>query len=97
MGTPILTIDWIPNSEIVKENENGWLVKCSYTNLYDNLSSILHRASIEVEDIKYKLIKIFENRENTINIIKNTYENRNKWIYENKTNYEENWKNILIK
>ncbi len=97
MGTPILTIDWIPNSEIVKENINGWLVKCSHTNLYDNLSSLLHRASIEAEDIKYKLIKIFEDKENTIKILKNTYENKAKWINENKVKYEENWKMILTR
>jgi glycosyltransferase involved in cell wall biosynthesis len=88
-GTPILTMDWIPNSEIIIDNENGWLTNCSYSDIHDNDNSLLNKGIINEKILKKKIIEIIENKDNTINIINNTIDNidkiskRNKILFEN--------------
>jgi glycosyltransferase involved in cell wall biosynthesis len=57
-GTPILTINTPPNNEIIKEDHNGWLVKCTHSPLNDNLVGIVKKAVITVGDLREKMINI---------------------------------------
>jgi glycosyltransferase involved in cell wall biosynthesis len=54
-GTPVFTIDTPPNNEIIKENLNGWLIKCEYVKLNDNIEGIVKKAVISAKNIKNKL------------------------------------------
>ena len=94
-GTPILTMDWIPNSEIIIDNENGWLTNCSYSDIYDNDNSLLNKGIINEKILKKKIIEIVQNEDNTINIINNTISNIDKISKCNKSLFENNFLKIL--
>lgn len=94
-GTPILTLDWTPNNEIIKNNINGWIINCNYDRCYDNDISLINRAIIHENDLKNKIIEILNNKENTIKIIENTYDNISKIKSKNKYTFLRNLQNSL--
>lgn len=94
-GTPILTMDWVPNSEIIIDNKNGWLTNCSYSDIYDNDNSLLNKGIINEKILKRKIIEIIENKDNTINIINNCINNIDNISNLNKSLFENNFLNFL--
>ena len=94
-GTPILTMDWIPNSEIIIDNKNGWLTNCSYSDIYDNDNSLLNKGIINEKNLKKKITEIIENKGNTINIINNSISNIDKISKLNKSLFENNFLKFL--
>ena len=88
-GTPVITIDTIPNNEVIKENINGWLIKSKKYELVDNNKSIIHGDLFNKNNLK-----------NTIINICNTYD-KNKMFESIKKNNEllknEDYMNNLIK
>ena len=95
VGLPVLTINWIPNNEIIKNNINGWLIDCSFNNVNDNDNSIINMAIISELKLKNKIIEILSNNNNTIKIIKNCINNKEILFNKNKTLFENNLLNIL--
>jgi glycosyltransferase involved in cell wall biosynthesis len=59
-GTPVLTIDTPPNNEIIKENVNGWLIKCDYLKLNDNSEGIVKMANLNIHHIKTKIVEVIQ-------------------------------------
>lgn len=94
-GTPILTMNWIPNSEIIIDNVNGWLINCSYSDIYDNDNSLLNKGIINEKILKKKIIELLEDSNSTINIINNTIDNIDKMSNINKKLFESNFLKIL--
>jgi len=88
-GTPILTMNWIPNNEIIKNYINGWLINCTFSEINDNDNSLINRGIIHENVLKSKLIEIITDKYNTLRIINTTIENIanlnniNKYIFEN--------------
>ena len=95
MGLPILTLDWTPNNELVKNNINGWLIKCDIDNIYENQEALVYRGILIEEYFINKLNEIINNKENTINIINNTIKNRVAFINKNKSIFNKNLISIL--
>ena len=89
-GTPILTIDWIPNTELIQHNKNGWISSCLYSKNYENTISIINKGNIIKTEIYTTIVEILSNTQNTISIIKNTFNdktnlyNKNKEYFNNK-------------
>jgi glycosyltransferase involved in cell wall biosynthesis len=92
-GTPIFTLNWSPNNEIIINNENGWLIDCDFTNIND--ITLINKGNIIEENIKNKLIKIMYDISYTENIINNTIKNREEFYKKNKESFFENFKRIL--
>jgi hypothetical protein len=90
IGLPILTMDWSPNNEIIKDNVNGWIVKCVPSQIYDNDNSLLNKGFIYEEDLKDKLIEILSNEDKTFEIINNTINNIDNLSNENKIAFNKN-------
>jgi glycosyltransferase involved in cell wall biosynthesis len=95
-GTPILTMDWTPNNELITDNLNGWLVETSAGNIYDNTISLINRGIVSEINVRNKIIYIIFNKEITLKVIKYTLNNRSKLSNSNKKNFEEKLKNILL-
>ena len=94
-GTPILTMNWTPNNEIIQNYINGWLINCNYEILYDNDNSLINRGTIKEKDLKNKIIEIITDIDTTTNIINNTIDNKDNIRTKNKILFEKNLKNIL--
>lgn len=94
-GTPILTMNWTPNNEIISNYINGWLINCNYEILYDNDNSLINRGTIEENHLKDKIIEIVTDLDNTTNIINNTIDNKDNIRNKNKILFERNFKSIL--
>jgi len=94
-GTPVLTMDWTPNNEIINNNVNGWLINCDYTTINDNDNSLINRGIINEKDLKNKIIEILNKKENTLKIINSTIENKNNLQNKNKNIFEKNLIDIL--
>ena len=88
LGLPIVTLDWTPNNEIIRENFNGWLATINIDKVYENTECLINRALINKDAFKNKIIDIAKNKENTIHIINNTIHNRDFFIKKNKTSFE---------
>ena len=95
MGIPIVTSNWIPNNEIVKNNVNGWLVDCYIGKIYENTECLINRGLVKKNVLKNKLINIINNHDNTTKIINNTIKNKNIFINKNKKNFITNFKTYL--
>ena len=92
-GTPIISLNWYPNNEIIKDNINGWLIDCKYNNIGDYC--LINKAIVDEENIKNKIIKIMYDISSTEKIIKNTIKNKELIINENKKKFYENFKRII--
>jgi len=95
-GTPILTMNWIPNNELIINNYNGWLVDTTHGNIYDNSLSLINRGVVSELDVRNKIIYIIYNKEQTLNIIDFTLKNKEKMYLENKDLFEKKLKKILL-
>ena len=93
-GTPIFTMNWTPNNEIIINNINGWLLDCDFSNIYDNNNAFINRGIINEVWMSNKIIEILNNT-NTINIINNTIHNKNIFINNNQIKFEKNLYDIL--
>jgi glycosyltransferase involved in cell wall biosynthesis len=93
-GTPILTMDWIPNNELIFDYINGWLIECNSSNIYDNNNSIINQGVISDNNLLNKIIEIL-NDDKTIDIINNTIKNKDFLINSNKIKFEKNLNYIL--
>ena len=94
-GTPILTIDWIPNNELVQNGKNGWIAKCLYSKNYENTLSIINRGMIIKNELYTTVMDILTNTSKTVSIIKNTY-NFKKALYDkNKKDFYTKFNDIL--
>ena len=87
-GTPVLTLNWTPNNEIITNDMNGWLIDCDFGEIYDNNCSLINKAIVNKNNLKNKIINILNNEENTINIINNTIINRDNIYNKNKKIFE---------
>ena len=94
-GTPIITMNWTPNNEIIKNNENGWIIDCEPAFIYDNDNSLINKGSVTDSNIKNKLIEILENPKSTLDIINNTIINKNNLRNKNKNMFNKNLLEIL--
>jgi glycosyltransferase involved in cell wall biosynthesis len=94
-GTPILSMNWIPNNEVIHDNINGWLIDCNYSDIYDNDYSLLNKGIIYENTLKEKIVELLQNKDNTINIINNTLNNIENISKKNKISFENNFLNIL--
>ena len=89
-GTPVLTINWTPNNEIIKNNINGWLIDCEYSKTYDNDNSLINKGIPSYIILKNKIIEILINKKQTIQIINNTIKNKKNISTINKKMFEKN-------
>jgi glycosyltransferase involved in cell wall biosynthesis len=96
-GTPLLTMNWTPNNEIIRDKLNGWLIDCEYSNVYDNDISIINQGIIKEYYLKDSILSILENTEETISIIKNVNNNIENLQKINKFEFEKRFLNILDK
>jgi hypothetical protein len=79
----LITLDTYPNKEYIKENINGYLIKCDFESLNDNNYGITNRAIINVNDYYLLIKKILDlsynnklmNNINNNKLIENNYEN----------------------
>jgi glycosyltransferase involved in cell wall biosynthesis len=94
-GTPIITMNWIPNNEIIINNTNGWIIECIKGEIYDNDNSLINKGIINEIDLKNKITEILINKENTLKIINNTINNKNILYEKNKNIFNKNITNIL--
>ena len=94
-GTPILTINWTPNNEIIKDNINGWLVNSTFSDIYDNDNSLINKAIISDFLLKEKIIEILTNNKNTLKIINNTIKEKDDLYLKNKNSFYKNLTEIL--
>jgi len=90
IGLPVLTIDWIPNNEIIKNYINGWLIECSFSNVNDNDNSLINRGILSELSLTNKVIEILFNKDKTVEIIKNTIYNKDIIYNENRIRFENN-------
>lgn len=88
LGIPIITLNWTPNNEIIKNNVNGWLIDCNYDKVYENNECIINRGIIKKDSLKNKIENITTNIDSTIRIINKTIDNRNFFINKNKNKFE---------
>ena len=88
IGLPVLTINWIPNNEIIQNYINGWLIDCSFSKVNDNDNSLINRGILNELSLTNKIIEIIYNKNKTIEIIKNTINNKDKIYFENKIYFE---------
>ena len=88
---PILTLNTYPNCEYVNDQENGFLVDCTFGKLEDNNMGITNKAIINTNDYFQKIRKILSNnyRDKLVEII-----NKKKHI---ENDYSDNFKKILLK
>jgi glycosyltransferase involved in cell wall biosynthesis len=94
-GCPILTINCIPNNEIIINNINGWLIECKYVEPNDNNDSIINMSFIHEKILQDKIEEIIVNNDKTLKIINNTINNIKNIYNVNKDKFENNIKNIL--
>lgn len=94
-GTPVITMNWTPNNEIIKNGINGWLIDCDYSTIYDNDISLIQQGIIKEEVLKDKIIELLDNIEETTTVINNTILNIDNLQKNNKIEFEEKFKNIL--
>ena len=95
LGLPILTLDWTPNNEIIRNNYNGWLITSKIDRIYENQESLINRGIIDKNIFLERIKNIIFNLDNTITIINNTINNRNFFIKKNKKKFEERLNNFL--
>jgi hypothetical protein len=94
-GTPMITIDWTPNNEIIKDNINGWIIKCDYCKVNDNNNCMIQMGLLNQIDLNNKIIEILTNINSTIDIINNTIQNKQFLYNKNKEIFENNLIDIL--
>ena len=94
-GTPILTIDWMPNNELIKDGVNGWITPCSFTVNFENTLSIVNKGLISNEELYNKVLEILLDKKGTINIIRKIYNNKHILHESNRELFENNLRNIL--
>lgn len=66
---PIITLNTFPNNQLIIHKINGFIIKCSFTNLTDNTEAITRRAIIDISDFNDILLYIL-NHKNKNEIIK---------------------------
>ena len=94
-GTPMVTLNWYPNNEIIQNYNNGWLLNCNFTNLNDGNCTIINKGVVSEYILRKKIIEILSDKYNTFQIIKSTYNNRENIIMKHKTMFESNLLDIL--
>ena len=94
-GTPIITLDWTPNNEIIIDKINGWIIKCNYSKVNDNNNSMIQMAILNETDLIIKIVEILSNINSTIDIINNTIQNKKILYNKNKEIFEKNLIEIL--
>ena len=95
LGLPILTLDWTPNNEIVRNNYNGWLMATKIDRIYENQESLINRAIIDKDIFLDRIKSIIINVDKSVTIINNTINNRNFFIKKNKKKFEERFNKFL--
>jgi hypothetical protein len=95
-GTPVLTLNWTPNNEIITDEINGWLIDCDFGEIYENKCSLINRAFVNKNNLKNKIIYILENEETTLNIINNTINNKETIYKTNKKIFEKKLSKIFL-
>ena len=95
LGLPVLTLDWTPNNEIIKNNYNGWLIPINIDKVYENQECLINRAIINDINLKNKILEIITNLDNTNAIINNTINNKDYFIKRNKNKFEDNLSRFL--
>ena len=65
-GNPILTINCIPNNEIIINNINGWLIECKYEEPNDNNDAIINMSVIDEKILQNKIEYIIINKDKTL-------------------------------
>ena len=94
-GTPLLTMNWTPNNEIIQDKVNGWLIECDYSNVYDNDLCLINQGIIKEYYLKDIILSIIENMDDSIIIIKNVINNIDILQKKNKIEFEKRFLNIL--
>lgn len=96
-GTPIITMNWIPNNEIIKDKINGWIIDCNFGEIHDNNNSLLNKGIINEKNLKEKIIEILNSCDETLKIMNNVIDNiNNDNLYNtNKNKFEEKFIKIL--
>lgn len=95
VGLPVITINWIPNNEIIKNYINGWLIDCTFNKVNDNDNCIINRGIINELSLTNKIIEILFNKDKTYEIIQNTINNKDKVYNHNKLSFENTFLNLL--
>ena len=95
-GTPILTINWIPNIELIQHNKNGWVSSCLYSKNYENTISIINKGNIIKSELYTTIIEILSNTKKTISIIKDTYNNKSILYNKNMDYFNDKFLKILL-
>jgi hypothetical protein len=89
-GTPILTLNWTPNNEIIQNNINGWIIDSSFTEQNDNNESLIHMGVVNINILESKIIEILSNTNNTLKIINSTIQTKSVLFRKNKNIFEKN-------
>ena len=95
-GTPILTINWIPNIELIQHNKNGWVSSCLYSKNYENTISIINKGNIIKAELYTTIIEVLSNTKKTISIIKDTYNNKSILYKKNMEYFNDKFLKILL-
>jgi len=75
LGTPVITLNTPPHNEIIKDNINGWLIKCHYKEMTDNKFALYSSAYFDINDLCEKIIKVSDEKiiNNVIESLKKDY------------------------
>jgi glycosyltransferase involved in cell wall biosynthesis len=86
---PVITLDTYPNNEIIKNNVNGFLINCSFTDLTDNNYGVIRKAV--VNNNNYAKLLVFILNKKNVKMIQQLF-NNNKLV---KNNYYNSFKSLI--
>jgi hypothetical protein len=87
---PVITLDTYPNNELIKNNSNGFLINCSFTDLTDNNYGVIRKAV--VDNNNYAKLLLFILHKNNIKLLQKMFDT-NKLV---NNNYYNLFKKLLL-
>lgn len=63
-GKPVLTLNTLPHTEIIKDGVNGWVIDCEYVGMHDNENGIVKSAIFDIDTLANKIVEIYRSIKN---------------------------------